>query len=340
MHALEDRRMSGSSLRNLKMFRQLCGEQSMQNVILVSSGWDLIQMTGQEHQGEAKEAELKSNKDFWQAMISKGARVARFLNTKESAHSVISKLIPDPPIVLQIQHELVEDGKDLADTAAGVTVNEELAKLQAKYEYQLKEIREDMTAALKDKDQEMRGILDEERAKLERLRDEARRAQDSLRYAQRNAQRQHESELQDLRLALEDSRNESMSQREKDQRALMELQASKIADKLEFNELVAQLRKQMQTLRREEQTAIETEIVQAEQELAAEEAALKPQKPNLDQKAKLAKKAKRKKRAFKLAMNVAGVVGSVTMSALGLGFLSGPVQGLMLVYNMFSQASS
>lgn len=306
MHALDDRRMYGSSLRNLKMFRQLCGDPSLKNVVMTTSGWDLMTTPDQLAKAEIKETDLTSNPEFWQPMLDKGCRVARFHNDKKSALEIISSVIPDKPVVLKIQHELVDKQMNLVDTAAGVTVNEELIKVQAKYEAQLKEIHEEMKEALADKNEEMKEILEREKSKFERMRDDARRAQDSLRYEQRNAQRRHDNEMQDLRHALEDSRTDSIAQREKDQQALMELQAAKIAEKKELEEIVEQLRVNSARLRKEERIAIEQEIAARQKE-----------------------KGDKKKRAVKLLCNVAGVVGTVTMSLIGLPFLGGPLMGMM-----------
>lgn len=327
MHALEDRRMNGSSLRNLKMFRQLCGDQSMKNVIMVTSGWDKMRNAGENELAESKELQLKTTKEFWQPMLSKGARTARFEFTKESALGIIATLIPDPPTVLQIQHELVEGNKSLVETAAGATVNEELAKLQATYEKQIRDVQEEMAEALRNRDEEMKEILEEERIKFERMRNDARRAQDSLRYEQRNSRRRYEQEMEDLRIALTRSETASMRRRERDQQKLIELQAQRIADKMEFEQVVHQMRTRMTRLRTEERVAIEAQIQQAEHDNRDD--APDEDGEDEDLKARNARRARRKKRAYKLCMNVVGVVGSVTMSVLGFGVFSGPFQNMM-----------
>lgn len=324
MHALDDRKMSGSSLRNLKMFRQLCGDQSMQNVIMVTSGWDKMIKSGDEDLALQKEDELITTGEFWATMLGRGARTDRFMFTQESALSIIAKVIPDTPVVLQIQQELVEDNKALVETAAGATVNEELIKLQQNYEKKIREVQQDMVDALKDRDEEIRRFCEEEQARYERMRDDARRAQDSLLYDQRNSRRRYDQELDDLREALARCTTTASKGQKQDQQKLIVRQAQSVADNMEFDEVVHQMRAHIPQLRREEREAVEQEI------LLAESAQHNDDVNSVDEdiKAKKQKRARRKKRAFKLCLNVVGVVGSVTMSALGLGFLN-PFSGLM-----------
>jgi len=42
LHRISDNRMSGSVLKNLRMFTSLCGEQAMPNVILATTMWSKV----------------------------------------------------------------------------------------------------------------------------------------------------------------------------------------------------------------------------------------------------------------------------------------------------------
>lgn len=304
LHALEERRMGGTSLRSLKMFRQLCGEASLSNVIMVSTGWGVYQRDGRVSTAEGKEQELMTKKEFWQGMIEKGAKTARFEDSQKSALDIISHLIPKAPVVLKIQHELVDEAKDLIDTAAGATVDEELVKLQAAYDKQLKDVQEEMTAALQDRDEEMQAILAEERLRFQKLRDEARRAQDSLKYTQRNAQRKHENEMEDMRHALGTHLKQAQADSELDRRAKVQVEAQAIADRMKFDQIVQKMEANLSKLRNEERVAIEAEIENAK------------------------KKQKTKHGAVKLLCNIVGVAGTITLSVLGFGILN-PFGSLM-----------
>lgn len=67
LHRITDRRMSGSSIRNLDMFKALCGEDAYKHVVLATTMWEQVDLKI----GEQRENELKSKPDYWGYMISK-----------------------------------------------------------------------------------------------------------------------------------------------------------------------------------------------------------------------------------------------------------------------------
>src|SRR5262245_53143547 len=42
LHRITDVRMTNASVRNLTLFRKLCGEDNLSNVILVTNRWEMI----------------------------------------------------------------------------------------------------------------------------------------------------------------------------------------------------------------------------------------------------------------------------------------------------------
>jgi hypothetical protein len=112
LHRISDNRMTGTSVRNMNMFEMVCGVGALQNVILVTTMWDTVDnVTGTE-----REEELKTK--FWQSMISSGSRIARFDSTSRSAWGILDQL-PKSKRPLQLQTEMVDEGKPLIRTAAG-----------------------------------------------------------------------------------------------------------------------------------------------------------------------------------------------------------------------------
>jgi hypothetical protein len=65
--------MQGSAKKNLYMFKKLCGNNALKNVILVTTMWDKVS----EAEGTARELELTSTPDFWGWMVSQGSKVYR-----------------------------------------------------------------------------------------------------------------------------------------------------------------------------------------------------------------------------------------------------------------------
>ncbi|KAF7983545.1 hypothetical protein HWV62_21116 [Athelia sp. TMB] len=122
LHRITDNRMSASALRNSDMFRHLCGDAGLANVILVTTMWDSVsEKTSAAQDGyldmlERREAELREF--FWQSMVNHGSQTARFHRTHESAWDVLGQLKGDPRPI-QLQREMVDERKSLSGTSAG-----------------------------------------------------------------------------------------------------------------------------------------------------------------------------------------------------------------------------
>ncbi|KAF7974365.1 hypothetical protein HWV62_12326 [Athelia sp. TMB] len=114
LHRISDNRMAGSALRNMDMFRRLCGNDALPNVVLVSTMWDQVdRITGQKREQELRDT-------FWRSMVDNGARTARFYHTPASAWEILGPYTGHfRPVKLQIQMEMVDKGIPLSQTAAG-----------------------------------------------------------------------------------------------------------------------------------------------------------------------------------------------------------------------------
>lgn len=168
LHRISDPRMPGSAKRNLLMFKKLCGPNALKNVILATTMWDRVAP----QEGADRESELRSNEDFWGWMISKGSRVERHGNNRESAMRLIGTFVDQgSKITLELQHQMVNESKTLDQTDAGIELQSEIAKEREKFSEQLKEAREQMEEAIKLKDAESaRDIEDLQRKYEESLR--------------------------------------------------------------------------------------------------------------------------------------------------------------------------
>ena len=114
---------------------------------------------------EARERELSSK--FFRPALDQGAQMVRHYNTTQSAQDVIRRIMGNQAVTLQIQRELVDERKDITDTAAGGGIKTELQEQIKQHQAELQGIREEMMQALKEKDEEMRRGLEEERRILE-----------------------------------------------------------------------------------------------------------------------------------------------------------------------------
>ncbi|KAJ6507945.1 P-loop containing nucleoside triphosphate hydrolase protein [Mycena vitilis] len=163
MHRISDVRMGGISTRNFKMFRQLCGESTLKNIVIVTNMWGEV---GREV-GEAREAELASDERFFKPVLDKGARLLRHDNDVVSAQGILHYLIGNQPRALRIQRELVDQGKEISQTAAGEELNRELAEQIKRHRQEMAILQQEMREAIREKDEETKKELEAETRKLQ-----------------------------------------------------------------------------------------------------------------------------------------------------------------------------
>ena len=143
------------------MFRELCGDSTLRNVILVTNMWGDVT----KDIGESRERELTTN--FFKQVIDKGAQLARHQNTTQSAHDIIRRIMKNRPVVLQIRRELVDEHKDVADNVAVEVANGSLTELVRHFQAEMKALQEKL----------LQSVNEKTRKKLE---EETRRLQDQM----------------------------------------------------------------------------------------------------------------------------------------------------------------
>lgn len=162
------------------MFKELCGDDVYDHIVLATSMW------GKEEHETAigRERELVDKGGFWNAMNQRGSAVMRWLGDSDTAHRIVEHLLlarsRHGVVALKIQRELVDEGKRLVNTSAGQEVNRELSELREKMERELRRIAEDNKEAMASKDAEWQETLLEQRLELERQRLVAEKSQEAL----------------------------------------------------------------------------------------------------------------------------------------------------------------
>ncbi|KAL0579291.1 hypothetical protein V5O48_002689 [Marasmius crinis-equi] len=253
LHRISDPRMGGISRRNFNMFKQLCGEHTLKNVVIISNMWGQVSP----ELGNAREEELTTNEQFFKPALDKGAKMVRHDNTPENALAILRHLVGNEPLPLRIQTEIVDGKKDIWQTAAGDEVAPELAAQNRKFTAERDEFLQQMKGGVQAKffsvflsenalcldeidhrDDENRGKIREETGKLqaeigraneegERLASEYAaekqqlqlRAEEDRQTAEREAERQR-AEIRALHQRLQDEANRTNAQREDLQRQL------------------------------------------------------------------------------------------------------------------------
>lgn len=172
--------------------------------------------------------------------------MVRHDGSRRAAEAIIHQLINNPPQALRIQRELVDEHKDITQTAAGVELDRELAALREQHKQQLVEIQQEMEEALAAKDLETRKELEEVKDNLQRnidkiesdrdrlsreYADEKARADAKMQEiekaleAEKQARAERQGEIDRLMKEMEDNRALSAAQREEMSRKINELQS-------------------------------------------------------------------------------------------------------------------
>jgi hypothetical protein len=94
----------------------------MANIRLVTTKWSLQPRD----QLEANERNLATEEKFWKPLLTRGAEIARFADTWESAMEILRPLVRGKPFVPLLLKERVFDGLTMAETHAGQVVNDKV----------------------------------------------------------------------------------------------------------------------------------------------------------------------------------------------------------------------
>ncbi|KAF5376652.1 hypothetical protein D9615_007813 [Tricholomella constricta] len=203
MHRILDNRMGGISSRNFRMFRNLCGDKSLKNVVIATNMWGEVDF----QVGQAREKELASKDIFFKSVLDKGARLVRHDHTLHSARTILRSFVGQRPQALQIQHEL-DEGMDISQTSAGKELNRDLTEQIAQHRKEMQVLMDEMNETSRLRDEETRRELADDRAKLQ---EEVKRIQADARnmaagYAEaleRLEQRMKETEIASSRVSKE-----------------------------------------------------------------------------------------------------------------------------------------
>lgn len=180
LHRISDPRMGGTAKKNLRMFRELCGDENMRKVRIVTTYWNFVHET----EGTNREADLKNS--AFRHLIDAGAQMLRQDREEESARFIMSTFVRgEPPVMLKIQKELNE-GRVLGETSAGVVVIEEMAEIKKKHEVEMKALRKEYKEASRENDEDLRAEIAEEVRRVEEMKarlDEDKRKLEMIRIA-------------------------------------------------------------------------------------------------------------------------------------------------------------
>ena len=157
LHQISDPRMDYMAKKNLEIFSELCGQQNFTNVRIVTTDWGVVD----EDEGNKREKAL--SKRYFKHLIDGGAKMFRHIQGRQSACSIVSELIQQPPVTLKIQEEL-NAGRALGNTSAGAVIMRAMEEMQKEHDMRMQTLKNDMDRESKD----VRDQLEAERRELER----------------------------------------------------------------------------------------------------------------------------------------------------------------------------
>ncbi|KAG2023954.1 TKL/TKL-ccin protein kinase, variant 2 [Coprinopsis cinerea AmutBmut pab1-1] len=130
---ITQKRMGGSARLNFKVFKELCGRESFQGVVMATSHWDELITPISREAGVKREKELRET--FWKDVLAGGGAMMRI------EYDAQGQLRGDTPVhhilrlqnrlKLKIQEEIVDLEKSLPATKAGRTLKAELEEYLA-----------------------------------------------------------------------------------------------------------------------------------------------------------------------------------------------------------------
>lgn len=152
--------MSGSSLRYLAFLKAMCGFESYRNLVIITTMWPEESSPTEKEDLEDRENELLTQQRFFGDLVAEGASLFRHYEhghrdlhiQRISAQSIMTYILRKTDEhtrdALQLQRELVDEKKPLAQTAAGFLTADYLRQARRTHETRLSELESERTGTL------------------------------------------------------------------------------------------------------------------------------------------------------------------------------------------------
>ncbi|KAK0726143.1 P-loop containing nucleoside triphosphate hydrolase protein [Lasiosphaeris hirsuta] len=258
LHHISDNRVGGSGVTNIRLFKELCGEQALSCVVLATTMWDLMPRD----KAERREQELICKEQFWGGLLQHGCRAMRQDDGSVSATRIIRHILAQKsPRSFQIQDEMA-NGTPLIETRVGMVLEEKIDAQARQINEQIKKLEEEI-ARLKTEKEERDKREEEERQ---------RRAEEEAKRLEKEAQ--NEKKKQEREAQIEKEKLEKEAQKEKEK---FEREAQKEEEKLEREaqkekeKLKREAQKEKEKLEREAQKEKERQEWEAQKERERQE---------------------------------------------------------------------
>ncbi|KAG9845925.1 hypothetical protein KCU98_g6587, partial [Aureobasidium melanogenum] len=210
LHPIDHNRMTGSAYKNLRMFHKLCGDESLQTVVLGTTMWANVD----EGLGENRFQKLQNTPEFWGNMMAKGSRVFRHDDSRTSAMKLIGYILDQgKTTVLQIQRQMIDEGKSLNETSAGEELERELLQQRELFERRLREAQEELNEAIQEGNRKAAEEAAEQQERFQKKLTEAMQGSQELKVSMEKLLEQKDAEykkaMAELQLQKQQSQQES-----------------------------------------------------------------------------------------------------------------------------------
>ncbi|KAL8341403.1 hypothetical protein RB601_005607 [Gaeumannomyces tritici] len=170
LHRISDPRMGGSAMKNLRMFKKLCGKDALERVVLATTMWGSRQGSTMMRQDDG--------------LPSATLIIEHIINKHQSNKR-------DPS--LEVQKEMA-NGKKLDETSAGMEVEAEMNRLRAKFEEEKRDLRRELEEARRDQDEATQKEINRARTDLDAKMKKVEEDRENMRVNLEELQKQRDEE--------------------------------------------------------------------------------------------------------------------------------------------------
>lgn len=215
MHDISITRVSGITVRNIGLFKAAVGEVAAKNVVVVASKWDLVDSSV----AEQRQAELMEEPDFFSTIMKAGGTMQKH-GRGDSPLGIIRYILQKHHVTLEIQREMVDEGKKLNETAAGDILNQEIAKALAEvkvaHQIQMDELKrhmEDVNKRAEERAEEQKRLAEYMKRKAEEQAEELKKQAE-----------ENKRQMEDMRRKAEELANKNKIEAEEQKRRNEEME--------------------------------------------------------------------------------------------------------------------
>jgi hypothetical protein len=144
LHDITHTRMLGTARKNFTIFQKLCGEDAFKNITLIMTNWVQVE------EALRKQREKQLCDIYWNDMLGRGSSVVPFRNDLKEAWNIVTAVAEKVPLnVIQIQRELVDLGRAIPETRAGIALRTQLSEFLEQQRARARTLRKNPTKGTK-----------------------------------------------------------------------------------------------------------------------------------------------------------------------------------------------